>query len=119
MSKNEISPAEAMDLVSTLFTERTLVCASLFAPSGFKMILKGRVDSVSRLNGLVVSIERPPSPSGWISVPLHERDFVCSYGDKREFAGPGAEDFMKQFGDTLLSFSFPGSNEHLFLTFNL
>ncbi len=119
MSENRISNQEAIDLVSKLFTERIDVCASFFSPSGALTILRGKVDSITKLRGIVVSVDRPPSPTGWVSVLTFERNFVCSYGDKREFKGPGTEQFVERFGDSLLSFFFPDSGEVFCLTFTL
>ena len=59
-------------------------------------MLKGRVDSVSKLNGVVVSIESPPSPTGWVAMPWIAGILLVHPGDKRDFKGPGRRNLLKR-----------------------
>lgn len=121
MDKNTISSKEALELVSKLLAEKISVQASLFSPSGLRTRVKGFVDSLSELNGIVVSTESPVSPNegAWISVPVSNRDAVCSYADKREFPDADKERFAENFGDTMLIVDFLDSKERFALTFTL
>jgi hypothetical protein len=119
MGRNAVSSKEALDLLAKLLAEETPVCASLFASSGLRARLRGFVNSITELNGVVVSSEAPPSiGTNWLSVPLSGREAVCLYGDKREFGDAGAT-FAQEYGDTMLSFRFADSSDLLVLTFNL
>jgi hypothetical protein len=121
MDTNSIPSKDALDLVQKLFSEKVLVQASLFGPSRLGVRVKGFIVSVTELNGIVVSTERPfaVNEGAWICVPLAGRNAVCSYGDKREYPEAEREQFSEQFGDAILIFNVIDSNERFALTFTL
>jgi hypothetical protein len=121
MNRNVLSSTEASELIRKLISDKVSVQATLFTSSGLKIRIKGFVDGMTDVAGLVVATESPASRSkgAWISVPVRNRTAVCLYADKRDFPEAEREQFAEEFGDTLLFFDFVDCQEKLALTFTL
>lgn len=79
----------------------------------------GFIESVSLRNGVVVSVDRPPSAkSGLVIIPLARRMFDFSYCDRRELP-PELGGMRAEVGDTVLLIRFFEPLETLALTFTL
>src|SRR6266478_4305199 len=84
MNPNMISLEDARSLLMKLLDERIPVIAFFVTSTGDKVALSGKVDSVSQLGGLIVSVARPPTVvTGYLTVPIQNRACECSYGDVR------------------------------------
>ena len=120
MNSNMISSDDARSLLTKLLEERIPVVAFFVGTSGEKVGLSGKVDSVSQLSGLVVSVSRPPTTAtGYLVIPVHEWDCDCSYGDVRLLPAEERERFKGSFGESVLTIRFSDTKSILALFFTL
>lgn len=115
----QISQSEARDLLSKLLSERTPLIASLHSPSGADAKIPGFIDSMTRDNGLIVSVSGPPIKPEGGSIRVRPFDKGCDfwYGEKRELP----EQFRNLgdvYGESALGINFP-SGEIFVLFFTL
>ena len=96
MTKTILSPTEGLDLLSKLLSEHIRVHALSMWGTGSLVLLSGFVDSLTDLNGIVISAASPPSEgSGYISVRTFGRTCEFSYCDKRELPSEAQEHVSK------------------------
>jgi hypothetical protein len=120
MNPNMISLDDARSLLTKLLEERIPVIAFFVTSTGDKVALSGKVDSISQLSGLVVSVARPPTAAtGYLAVPINNRACECSYGDVRLLPAEEREKFKDSFGESVLTIRFLDTEDTLGLFFTL
>jgi hypothetical protein len=116
---SQISQPEAVDLLDKLLTEHVSVEAFFFSRFGTGM-LPGFVDSVTRDNGLVISVSGPPIDvsRGYLHFSPFDGGCAFWYGEKRELPDD-LKDRTEARGESVLLFLLQGSGERLMLFFTL
>jgi hypothetical protein len=119
MDKNIVSANDAGDLLTKLLDENVPLRAFLQTTGGLVVSMRGFVSSITVKAGLTISEKRPfVSGLRYFSVPIFDRDFICRYGDKREFPEAEREKFIVEYGDAAMVFSF-ADGDFLALFFTL
>ena len=117
---SQISQPETADLLNKLLTERIPVQAFFFSSFGTRISLPGFVDSVTRDNGVVISVSGAPIDisRGYLNFFPFGRSFDFWYGERRELP-PDLQDVGEGRGDSVLLFISPKLAERIGLFFTL
>jgi hypothetical protein len=121
MSNTPIQYNDGILLTKKLLAESIPVVARLASLDGSETGLRGFVDSITFLNGLVGSaVKGSPSTSSHFKVPLPGNPIASEcqffYGDKREIEETKREELAERYGDAVLTIMLPsGSRLNLFL----
>jgi hypothetical protein len=117
MNDNAIAFSEGVDLLNKLFSEQTPLFALLISPTGTRIRIAGRLDSLTREVGMVILSARPPSAtSASIRIQVFDRTCEFSFGDANLLPESRREELAATFGDSFLCLDF--SSELLILFFN-
>ena len=116
---SQVSQAEAADLLNKLLSEHVPVQAFFFSNTGTRISLFGFVDSVTRDNGVVVSVSGPPIDlaRGYFNFLPFDNGCEFWYGEQREL--PPESRPIESRGESCLSFKLPNSGEQVALFFTI
>lgn len=117
---SQISLRETTDLLGKLLSERVPLVAFFASRSGVRVKLRGFVDSITRDNGLVVSVSGPPldDERGYIGARPFDGNCTFLYGEKRELSGE-LQPLADQYGESALIVRFLDFGEELALFFTI
>lgn len=117
---SQISQPEVVDLLSKLLAERIPLEAFFVSVSGARASLSGFVDSITRDNGLAISVSGPPIDvsKGYLNFSPFDCGCEFWYGEQRELPIE-LQPIAVTRGESVLVFRLPDSGERLALFFTL